>query len=162
MLSRNCRVGLAVVNWSFLFLIKTHERGRQMEKNGSLSQFVFLRKHCMPDGSLDELRNKVFVPNESHLHSRENMIMDGWICMKNTNAPDLIDRFTKNTSNNPAPIPGCHAPKGCCAQCCGYLDITYQHPGFPLCHDHTTEVLEIRPGFSHPPKLAKPSATKIS
>jgi len=26
----------------------------------------------------------------------------------------------------------------------------------------TTEVLDIRPGFSHPPKLVKPSVTKIS
>ena len=30
------------------------------------------------------------------------------------------------TANNPAPIPGCHAPEGCCAQCCGPLDSTYQ------------------------------------
>jgi hypothetical protein len=22
-----------------------------------------------------------------------------------------------------APIPGCHAPEGCCVQCCGYLDL---------------------------------------
>ena len=25
-------------------------------------------------------------------------------------------------ANNPAPIPGCHAPEGCCSQCCGPLD----------------------------------------
>jgi hypothetical protein len=64
------------------------------------------------------------------------------------------------TANNPAPIPGCHAPEGCCAQCCGYLDFTYQHKESPCVM--TTEVLDIRPGISHPPKLAKPSTTKIS
>jgi len=52
------------------------------------------------------------------------------------------------------------ARKGYCAQCCGYLDFTYQHTDSPCVM--TTEVLEIRPGISHPPKLAKPSATKIS
>jgi hypothetical protein len=35
-------------------------------------------------------------------------------------------------SNNPAPIPGCHAPEGCCTQCCGYLDFTYQHTESPV------------------------------
>jgi hypothetical protein len=42
------------------------------------------------------------------------------------------------TVNNPAPIPGCHTTEGCCAQCCGYLDVTYQYQGIPLCHDHVT------------------------
>jgi len=42
----------------------------------------------------------------------------------------LINPIDENksvlTANNPAPGPGCHAPKGChgCAQCCGYLDHT--------------------------------------
>jgi hypothetical protein len=27
------------------------------------------------------------------------------------------------TVDNPAPIPGCHAPEGCCAQWCGPLDL---------------------------------------
>ena len=27
------------------------------------------------------------------------------------------------TANNPAPIPGCHTTEGCCAQCCGPLDL---------------------------------------
>ena len=64
------------------------------------------------------------------------------------------------TVNNPDPIHGCHVPGGCCAQCCGPLDFTYQLTDSPCVM--TTEVLEIRPGFSHPSKLAKPSATKIS
>ena len=34
-----------------------------------------------------------------------------------------------------------HAPEGCCAQCCGYLDLTYQHTDYPFVM--TTEVLEI-------------------
>ena len=65
------------------------------------------------------------------------------------------------TANNPAPIPGCHAPvKAIAHSAVVILDFTYQHTDSPCVM--TTEVLEIRPGFSHPPKLAKPSATKIS
>ena len=64
------------------------------------------------------------------------------------------------TGNNPAPIPGCHTSEGCCSQYCGPLDFTFQLTDSPGVM--TTEVLEIRSGFSHPPKLAKPSATKIS
>ena len=63
------------------------------------------------------------------------------------------------TANNPDPIPGCHTSEGCYAQCCGPLDLAKlitESPGVM-----TTEVLDIRLGFSHPPKLAKPSATKI-
>ena len=26
--------------------------------------------------------------------------------------------------------------EGCHSQCCGYLDLTYHHQGFPLCHGH--------------------------
>jgi len=46
-----------------------------------------------------------------------------------------------------------------CAQCWSCLDLTY-HPDSPCIM--TTEVLEIRPGFSHPTKLASPSATKLA
>ena len=38
------------------------------------------------------------------------------------------------------------ARKGYCAQCCGYLDFTYQHTDSPCVM--TTEVLDIRSGFS--------------
>ena len=41
--------------------------------------------------------------------------------------------------------------KGGCAQYCGYLDFTYQHTESTCVK--TTEVLDIRPGISHPPKL---------
>ena len=64
------------------------------------------------------------------------------------------------TTDNPVPIPGCHTPEDCCSQCCGPLDFTYQITDSPCVM--TTEVLDIRSGFSHPSKVAKPSATKIS
>ena len=34
------------------------------------------------------------------------------------------------TANNPAPIPGCHAPEGCCAQYCGPLDLALSIPKY--------------------------------
>jgi hypothetical protein len=52
------------------------------------------------------------------------------------------------TADNPGPILGCHAPEGSSTQWCGYLDFTYRHTGSPCVM--TTEVLDIRPGFSHP------------
>jgi hypothetical protein len=55
------------------------------------------------------------------------------------------------TVNNPDPIPGCHVSEDCFTQSCGPLDFTYQITDPPCVM--TTEVLEIRPEFSHPPKL---------
>jgi hypothetical protein len=48
----------------------------------------------------------------------------------------LINPIEKNKSalngEHPAPIPGCHTPEGCCVQCCGFLDLTYQHTESPV------------------------------
>jgi hypothetical protein len=52
--------------------------------------------------------------------------------------------------NNNAPFEDVTRPRAV-AHSCGYLDITYQHTESPCVM--TTEVLDIRPGFSHPPKL---------
>ena len=46
------------------------------------------------------------------------------------------------TTNNPDPIPGCHAPKGYCAQYCGPLDLAKLLTESPCVM--TTEVLDIR------------------
>jgi hypothetical protein len=65
------------------------------------------------------------------------------------------------TANNPAPIPGCHAPVKVVAHSAVVIytsPISTQIPPGVM----TTEVLDIRPGISHPPKLTKPSTTKIS
>ena len=55
------------------------------------------------------------------------------------------------TANNPDPIPGCHAPEGCCTQCCGPLDFTYQLTDSPCVM--TTEVLDIRQLLQSPVKV---------
>ena len=46
------------------------------------------------------------------------------------------------TVNNPSPIPGCHTPEDCCAQCCGPLDLDKLLTESPCVM--TTEVLDIR------------------
>ncbi len=45
------------------------------------------------------------------------------------------------TANNTAAIPGCHAPEGCCAQCCGPLDLAKLLTESPCVM--TTEVLSL-------------------
>ena len=55
------------------------------------------------------------------------------------------------TANNPAPIPGCHAPEGCCAQCCGPLDLARLLTESSCVM--TTEVLDIRQLVQSPAKV---------
>ena len=55
------------------------------------------------------------------------------------------------TVNNPAPIPGCHAPEGCCTQCCGPLDLARLLTESPCVM--TTEVLDIRKLVLSPVKV---------
>ena len=55
------------------------------------------------------------------------------------------------TANNPAPIPGCHVPEGCCAQYCGLLDLPKLLTESPCVM--TTEILDIRQLVQSPAKV---------
>jgi hypothetical protein len=55
------------------------------------------------------------------------------------------------TANNPDPIPGCHAPEDCYAQCCGPLDLARLLTESPCVM--TTEVLDIRQLLQSPVKV---------
>ena len=57
------------------------------------------------------------------------------------------------TANNPAPIPGCHAPEGCCTQCCGPLDLAKLLTESPCVM--TTEILDIRQLVQSPSSLKR-------
>ena len=55
------------------------------------------------------------------------------------------------TAINPDPIPGCHTSEGCCAQCCGPLDLVRLLTESPFVM--TTEVLDIRQLVQSPAKV---------
>jgi hypothetical protein len=64
--------------------------------------------------------------------------------------------------NHPNPIPGCQETRRLLdiVLCCCYLDLIYQHQGFPLCHNHRGSRDPV--GFQSPVKeLDTSSATKI-
>ena len=57
------------------------------------------------------------------------------------------------TANNPAPIPGCHAPEICYAQYCGPLDLAKLLTESPCFM--TKEVLDIRQLVQSPAKVGE-------
>ena len=71
-----------------------------------------------------------------------------------------VELGNKSQGREITPIPGCHAPEGHCAQCCGCLDLSRNTQIPPV--SWPQEFSRFHPTSSLPTQLAKPSATKIS